>query len=165
MTIPAEVVWAWVGYIFIQLIASIWWAATMQFKIGDAVDTLTEIEKDIKEATFNDSIEIVYRNRQILANEVERLERENDINNVTKNTKIAHIRAELAYLLVNKALASQKINESKSNVEVNEGQLKKYITDRVQEWEKLRLEGLKVETDREKLDLEKFINDMLTSIS
>lgn len=113
-------------------------------------ERIAEINEDVATNTFNDVVQKVMRERQILGQELERITRDNSISEATKQTKIRTASAELAEIIASAGLKDQMGEESKSRIEVNLQEIKKKIADIIQGYDRINVERSRAETERNK---------------
>ncbi|AXH75284.1 MAG: DNA pilot protein [Microviridae sp.] len=116
-------------------------SAEAQQLLTETNQKVAEIERNIKDNTFNDVIDMVIKDRRMKDQQLESMVRNNNISEATKQTTIDRIRAEYAGVLITNALSHQKTIESASNVAVNQQQISNMANDIVQKWRHLEIEG------------------------
>lgn len=129
-------------------------------KIRQQLDQL-ELEKNT--ATFNDSIEIVMRQRQLMVNDLEMQRRNNKMDAETYDNRKKQIAADLALTLVQKAQAEQGIEESKQNIELKKAEVSGVINRIAQEWQQLYYTGEMVSENKRNGQNHRWANDMQES--
>lgn len=134
-----------------------------QQALTETQNEIQQIERDLKQNTFNDVINQIYWNGKSAAQQYEILVRTNAIGDATKQDVIRTVRAELVKLGLESAMLKQGIDESKSKVLLNAAMEKYYLASRQQGWDSLTLGNRNAANAEQARQQQQFIADMQTA--
>lgn len=127
--------------------------AKAQKKLTEVQTDIAGLEKEIKDATFNDVISKVYQEQKIAFQTMRGLKLNNDLTQETFETKVSMVKAELGYILAQKAGIEQKIEVDKATVTA-------IIQKIAQEWQSLYNQGNDVSERMRNGANQRWVNDV-----
>lgn len=128
--------------------------------LADIQRELGEIEVNIQKRSSEDQIRALSYNSDILNSQMEQMRYKTNIDEETWRTKVGIIKEELLLMGLQGQLLKASTDKTRSDIQVNQAQIRSIITKIVQDWKSLELQGNSIDDRNRNMKHQEWANDL-----